>query len=242
MRHYGLIGRRLGHSLSQELFEAQGFKDASYGLYEMESLDRLRQWVEQEHINGFNVTIPYKQEILPLLDAVDDTAAEIGAVNCVSVEDGRLIGHNTDAPAFKETLAERPHGAALILGTGGAAQAVAYALRQLGTEYKFVSRHPERHDNAISYEEATSLLRNIPCRVSTLINATPVGMYPNNGNTPLPLSTLHFPLSTLLVYDLIYNPSQTLLMREAAACGAKVKNGLDMLRKQAELSWRIWGL
>ena len=242
MKKYGLIGRKLGHSLSQELFEAQGFEDACYGLYEMASLDGLRQWVDEEHIDGFNVTIPYKQAIIPLLDAVDDTAAAIGAVNCVSVENGRLIGHNTDAPAFKETLAERPHGAALILGTGGAAQAVAYALRQLGTEYKFVSRHPERHDNAISYEEATSLLRNIPCRVSTLINATPVGMYPNNGNTPLPLSTLHFPLSTLLVYDLIYTPSETLLMREAAACGAKVKNGLDMLRKQAELSWRIWGL
>ena len=129
--------------MSQELFEAQGFKDASYGLYEIESLDGLRQWVEQEHINGFNVTTPYKQEILPQLDAVDDTAAEIGAVNCVSVEGGRLVGHNTDAPSFQQTLeewlpvAELPHRA-FILGTGGAARAVAYALKQLGVEYRFV--------------------------------------------------------------------------------------------------------
>ena len=239
MKKYGLIGRKLGHSLSQELFEAQGFKDASYGLYEMESLDRLRQWVEQEHINGFNVTIPYKQEILPLLDAVDDTAAEIGAVNCVSVEGGRLVGHNTDAPAFQHTLeewlpvSELPH-TALILGTGGAARAVAYALKQLGVEYRFVSRYPELHKDAASYD-------GLPLDV-LIINATPIGMYPDIDSTPLSLSAPCSPRPSLMVYDLIYNPSQTLLMREATACGAKVKNGLEMLRKQAEMSWDIWGL
>jgi shikimate dehydrogenase len=239
LKKYGLIGRKLGHSLSQELFEAQGFKDASYGLYEMESLDGLRQWVEQEHINGFNVTIPYKQKILPLLDAVDDTAAEIGAVNCVSVEGGRLVGHNTDAPAFQQTLeewllvSELPH-TALILGTGGAARAVAYALKQLGVKYRYVSRYPELHKDAVSYD-------GLPLD-ELIINATPIGMYPDIDSTPLPLSAPCSPRPSLMVYDLIYNPSQTLLMRDAAACGAKVKNGLDMLRKQAEMSWDIWGL
>lgn len=237
MKKYGLIGRKLGHSLSQELFEAQGFKDASYGLYEMESLDGLRQWVEQEHINGFNVTIPYKQKILPLLDAVDGTAADIGAVNCVSVENGRLTGYNTDALAFKATLVEPLHGTALILGTGGAARAVAYALRQLGVDYVFVSRHPEQASvkPVIGYDEITP-------QYSVIINATPVGMYPDIDSTPINLSPLISHLSPCLVYDLIYNPSTTLLMRQAETLGARVKNGLDMLRKQAELSWRIWGL
>ena len=237
MRRYGLIGEKLGHSLSQELFEAQGFKDARYGLYEMESLDGLRQWVEQEHINGFNVTIPYKQEIIPLLDAVDDTAAEIGAVNCVSVENGRLVGHNTDAPAFMATFVEPFHGTALLLGTGGAARAVAYALRQLSVDYVFVSRHPEAATMkpVIGYDEITP-------DYSMIINATPVGMYPDTESTPINLSPLTSHLSPCLVYDLIYNPSPTLLMRQAGLLGARVKNGLEMLKRQAELSWQIWGL
>ena len=232
-----MIGRKLGHSLSQELFEAQGFEDACYGLYEMGTLEGLRQWVRDEHICGFNVTIPYKQEILPLLDTIDDTAAEIGAVNCVSVEDGRLIGHNTDSPAFRETLADMPRGAALILGTGGAARAVAHALKQLGTDYVFVSRHPERATvkPVIGYDE-------IMAGYSVIINATPVGMYPEVNNTPIDISSLAPIPSPCLVYDLIYNPSTTLLMRQAEEHGARVKNGLEMLRKQAELSWRTWGL
>ena len=240
MKRYGLIGKRLGHSLSQDLFEAQGFKDACYGLYEMASLDGLRQWVEAEGICGFNVTIPYKQTILPLLDDVDETAAEIGAVNCVSVEEGRLTGHNTDAPAFMDTLAGEPcHGKALILGTGGAARAVAFALRQLEIEYSFVSRHPELHDNAIGYNQLPTTNHPLP---TLIINATPVGMYPDVDHSPLDFSLLASHFSLFLVYDLIYNPSRTLLMREAEVHGAKVKNGLDMLRRQAELSWRIWGL
>ena len=242
----GLKGRTLGHSRSQELFEAQGFKDACYGLYEMETLDGLRQWVEEEHISGFNVTIPYKQEIIPLLDTLDHTAAAIGAVNCVSVEEGRRVGHNTDAPAFQQTLEEwlttlHSTPSAYILGTGGAAQAVAYTLKQLGIEYMFVSRNPEQHEKAVGYEylrgEKPLENRNI-----LIVNATPLGMYPDVDASPIMLSTLHSLFSTLLVYDLIYNPSQTLLMRKAAACGAKVKNGLEMLRKQAEISWQIWGL
>ena len=238
LRKFGLIGKRLGHSLSQELFEAQGFRDAGYGLYEMASLDGLRRWVEAEGISGFNVTIPYKQTILPLLDAVDDMAAEIGAVNCVSVVHGLLVGHNTDAPAFMATLAGEPSlGKALILGTGGAARAVAYALDQMGVEHVFASRKPQTADvePVIGYEDITA-------DYDTIVNATPVGMYPDIGNTPLPLATLVDKTSPLLVYDLVYNPSQTLLMRKAEALGARAKNGLDMLRRQAELSWAIWGL
>lgn len=238
MRKFGLIGKRLGHSLSQELFEAQGFRDAGYGLYEMASLDGLRRWVEAEGISGFNVTIPYKQTILPLLDAVDDMAAEIGAVNCVSVVHGLLVGHNTDAPAFMATLAGEPSlGKALILGTGGAARAVAYALGQMGVEHVFASREPQTADvePVIGYEDITA-------EYDTIVNATPVGMYPDSGNTPLPLATLVDKTSQLLVYDLVYNPTQTLLMREAETLGAMAKNGLEMLRRQAEFSWAIWGL
>lgn len=236
MRKFGLIGKRLGHSLSQELFEAQGFKDAGYGLYEMASLDGLRRWVEAEGISGFNVTIPYKQTILPLLDAVDDMAAEIGAVNCVSVVHGLLVGHNTDAPAFMATLAGEPSlGKALILGTGGAARAVAYALDQMGVEHVFASRKPQTADvePVIGYEDITA-------DYDTIVNATPVGMYPETGRTPLNLSSSVAPLSGVTFYDLVYNPSPTLLLRQAAERGACTKDGLEMLHLQADMSWHFW--
>lgn len=241
MRRYGLIGRKLGHSLSKELFDGQGFDAAEYMLQEMASLDGLRRWVEAEDIRGFNVTIPYKREIIPLLDAMDDTAAEIGAVNCVSVEHGYLMGHNTDAEAFADTFWPLDKDTlCLIMGTGGAARAVGHALRNKGYRHLYVSRTPEAAQvrPTTGYKEA---LRMIDGKVA-VINATPVGMHPNSGDTPLPLTTIRRPLPDLHVYDLVYNPAETRLMREATALGARAKNGLDMLRRQAESSWAIWGL
>lgn len=264
MKRFALIGRKLGHSYSQrwfeELFARLELEDHSYRLVEMPSLEGFRHWVQEEHINGFNVTVPYKQEIIPYLDELDDSAAAIGAVNCVTVERGRLTGHNTDAPAFLQTLEEtlllscnqtfkqscpqaikqsRNHAItqSFILGTGGAAHAVAYALRQLGIPYTFVSRTPERHDNAISYAQLSTQLLTVNCKL-LIINATPVGMYPDIDATPLGL-THAFTHSRIhaFVYDLIYNPSPTRLLREAAALGAKTKDGLEMLHRQAELSW-----
>lgn len=244
MVRYALIGRKLGHSWSQQWFEARfrqsGHADRSYGLHEMDSLDDLRRWVEREGIAGFNVTVPYKQAILPLLDGVDAHAHAIGAVNCVSVEQGRLVGHNTDAPAFLETIQQSAFDIqhAVILGTGGAAQAVAYALRQLGVEPLHVSRHP-RGDHHLNYPDFAQR-RLLPGTL--LVNATPLGMYPDVDASPLP-PPFAFPPSTptsLMVYDLIYNPSPTRLLREAAAHGARTIDGLAMLKRQAELSLAIW--
>ena len=249
MKHFALIGRTLTHSLSKEYFDAQHFADADYTLCPMPSLDGLRRWVEEKGIGGFNVTVPYKQAIIPHLDALSPEAEAIGAVNCVVVDDGRLIGHNTDAPAFRrtlETLLNTKHltpTSAFILGTGGAAHAVAYALGQLGIAHRFVSRTPERYPNAIGYNQLPTIHYPLP---TLIVNATPVGMYPDVDSTPLSLTSpslpSHTPLTPLFVYDLVYNPSPTLLMRQAAALGAQTKDGLEMLHLQAELSWHLWHL
>lgn len=261
MKRFALIGRRLGHSYSQrwfeELFAREGLRGHSYSLVEMPTLEGLRDWVRRDHIDGFNVTVPYKQEIIPLLDALDETAAAVGAVNCVTVERQatsqsgnqaiRLIGHNTDAPAFQETLQvfiqsnNQAIRQSFILGTGGAARAVAYALGALGIEYTFVSRHPDQHEHAISYEELVSFTSHLS-PLTLIVNATPVGMYPAVDATPLDLSPFtqalkHSDNQAILIYDLIYNPSPTRLLREAATLGAQAKDGLEMLHRQAELSW-----
>jgi shikimate dehydrogenase len=252
MRKFALIGKKLGHSYSQrwfeELFVRKGLQDHSYDLVEMPSLDGLREWVQREGICGFNVTVPYKQAIIPLLDELDETAAAIGAVNCVTVEEGRLVGHNADAPAFQLTvnnLQLTGDREAFILGTGGAARAVAYALGQLGIKYTFVSRHPEKHPDLESNIIGYSQFSIFNFQFSILINATPVGMYPAVDATPLDLlprqpNSSFFTLHSSLVYDLIYNPSPTRLLREAALLGATTKDGLEMLHLQAEMSWALF--
>lgn len=246
MACYGLIGRKLGHSYSKIYFE-QKFKDLKllnhrYSLFEIEKLDGLKQLLSQWGLDGFNVTIPYKETIIPMLDNLDETAAEIGAVNCVTVEDGSMTGHNTDAPAFLHTLTHSDFRipdstTAFILGTGGAAKAVAWALRQLGMDYRHVSRHPELHPNTISYTDFSILIEQPSILI---INATPLGMFPDVNTSPVVFSKLKHKPSLLYVYDLIYNPSPTRLLREAAAWGATVKDGLEMLHLQAELSWELF--
>lgn len=245
MRHYALIGRTLTHSHSKLLFDMQGFSDADYRLQSMPSPERLREWVATESIAGFNVTNPYKQTVIPLLDKMSPEAHAIGAVNCVSVEGEHLTGHNTDAPAFLHTLrtlnslGREAFSQAFILGTGGAAHAVAYALDRTGIPCSFVSRSPGYHANAIGYPQLSTLDLQLP---TLIVNATPVGTYPDIDQSPLDLSALHTPLSSVFVYDLVYNPSPTLLLRQAAAAGAAICDGTAMLRRQAELSWDIWGL
>ena len=227
MRHFALIGQSLKHSFSKEYFDVQGFPGADYRLCEMPSVDGLRRWVDDEHIDGFNVTIPFKQAVIPHLDALSPEAAAIGAVNCVVVEAGRLVGHNT----------------------GGAAHAVAYALDRMGIPHTFVSRHPEQHPDAIGYPQLSAIWHAGDSAdnfqpLTLIINATPVGMYPDIDHTPLPLTphTLasHASLTSLLVYDLVYNPDTTLFMRRGAERGAQVKNGLEMLLLQAFASWEMW--
>ena len=241
MKQYGLIGKTLSHSWSrrwfEKMFEREGITDCRYSLYELPSVTRLREWVATNGISGLNVTIPYKEAVIPQLDEIDSVAEAVGAVNCVAVADGRLVGHNTDAPAFLETLQpllQPCHRAALVLGTGGAAKAVGYALRQLGIEYLLVSRTPQQHPHAVSYDDAAGLAASH----LLIVNATPVGMYPNVDGTPWPYP--HLLGKRHLCYDLIYNPETTRFLREAIAAGAHTCSGLAMLERQAQLSWEIW--
>lgn len=245
MKRYALIGRRLGHSYSQqwfgELFARLGLADHRYDLHEMDSLAALHPWVEHEGIAGFNVTVPYKQEVIAYLDTLDETAMAVGAVNCVTVEHGRLVGHNTDAPAFRRSLEAtgwKPRRA-LILGTGGAAHAVALALNELSIHYIYISRTTETKTDEVSLLEVASY-EQIPLLCSQkgtlIVNATPVGMFPDEESSPIPV--IDFPLS--YVYDLTYNPSPTRLMRDALAAGAEVKDGMEMLHLQAEMSWQLF--
>lgn len=249
MGHYALIGGKLGHSFSQRWFEdmfaREGLVGYTYALHEMSSLDGLRQWVTQEQIDGFNVTIPYKKSIISMLDTLSPEAQAIGAVNCVCVDHGRLIGNNTDAPAFGETLDtwidSNKKNHAFILGTGGAAHAVGYALKQRGIEYLYVSRNPEKwnaDNEEIKVIGYTELATNNWPPTTLIINATPVGMWPDIDSSPWPCpEQLN---ENMFVYDLIYNPSPTLLMRQASERGARTTDGLAMLHRQAELSWQLW--
>ena len=201
MRQFGLIGQSLAHSWSPRWFaahfERQGITDACYCLYEMEGLDGLRELIEKEQLQGFNVTIPYKEAIIPYLDQLDDHARAIGAVNCVTVESSRLTGHNTDAPAFLDTLQPllRPcHTAALVLGTGGAAKAVKYALESIGIDVQLVSRTPEAHPGSISY--ATAVAES--ARRLLIVNATPMGMFPHTDASPWPTNSVPTPTMVII--------------------------------------------
>ncbi len=241
MKRYGLIGARLGHSFSQRWFEAmfarEGVGDSVYGLYELDSLAGFRHWVESVGLAGFNVTLPYKVAVMEFLDVLTPEAEAVGAVNCVAVRNGRLIGHNTDAPAFRASLLPllKPwhrQSPALVLGTGGAAKAVAAALRSLDIEPALVSRSPAA--GQITYAEAARRAAS----AFLIVNATPAGMTPRADSTPWPyldnLSPKH------LCFDLVYNPPTTRFLSEAAARGAATANGLEMLHRQAQLSWDYW--
>lgn len=241
MKRYGLIGEKLSHSQSPqwfgEMFRREGITDASYRLYEMDSVDNLRRWVFEDDILGFNVTIPYKETVMAHLDALDEAARAIGAVNCVVRQGDRLVGHNTDAPAFAETLAPLLrlwHSQALVLGTGGAAKAVAYALRGMDINCTMVSRSPDSHPGAVSYTQAAAMAATH----MLIVNATPVGMYPHTAQNPWPDNGVLGPRH--LCYDLIYNPAPTLFLRLAAEQGAATINGTAMLHRQAVLSWELW--
>lgn len=262
MKHYGLIGRPLGHSWSQayfrEKFSKEGIADADYTPFEapadVQDADSLRCWlkgtsgegglVRAHHLLGFNVTLPFKQTLMPLLDEVEEVAQRIGAVNtvCVYWQDEvhfTLRGFNTDAPAFADTLRPRLqpwHTEALVLGTGGAARAVAYALAELGIRPTFVSRTPSRPQPwpTVDYSKAVELARS----VFLLVNATPVGMHPDEASTPWP--DVHTLSPRHLCYDVVYNPEETRFLLQAELCGADTLGGRAMLHRQAELSWQRW--
>lgn len=238
MKRYGLIGTSLEHSFSPRYFKGKferlGLASHHYGAYELSTLDNLPQLIDKERLIGFNITIPFKERILPFLDKLDPTAKGIGAVNCAKKKGAQWIGYNTDAYGFREALLEFANGRslqkALVLGDGGAAKAVVQALSELNIGYDLVSRRGQ-----ITFESLTAS----EVRVADLIvNTTPLGMYPNVASFPeIPYEALH---SNHLVMDLVYNPEQTLFLKKASLTGAHVANGLRMLELQADKSWEIW--
>lgn len=245
MTTYGLIGFPLGHSFSAqyfaEKFEREGIaaRYDNYALTHIADLPALL--MRQPELMGFNVTIPYKQAILPYLDDLSPEARAIGAVNVVRVERSkgrvRLVGYNTDAPAFADTL--RPLlpeacQSALVLGTGGAAKAVQYALAEMGIAVTLVSR-TRRDEHCITYADVTP---QVLADHLVVVNCTPLGMSPDVTTCP-PLPYDHLSARHVL-YDLVYNPAETRFMAEGRRRGSVVKGGWDMLRAQAEGSYRIW--
>lgn len=241
MQRFGLIGKPLSHSFSQryftEKFEREGLVDHRYDPFELGSIEELPQLLRNTpDLRGLNVTIPFKRSVIPLLDSVDPLAAAVGAVNTISVRDGRTTGHNTDVEGFRSTLLPLLKGKkprALVLGSGGASRAVACVLKELGIRFRIVSRSRERGD--MTYD----LLDPIVISVCPLIiNTTPLGMFPNVDTRPaLPYEAIG-PQHVLI--DLVYNPSETAFLSEGRARGAHVTNGAHMLEAQAEASWRIW--
>ena len=243
MRTFGLIGKDIDYSFSRAYFNqkfSEGNIDAVYKNFDLEKIARFHAIIKANHaIAGLNVTIPYKEAIIPYLDEVEDTARAIGAVNTIKLrDDGKLIGYNTDYFGFTEALMPflKPHHTkALILGTGGASKAIAYALEKLNIQYKYVSR--TKTPGNFTYSELTAtILEEHPL----IINCTPLGTFPNiEAYPPIPVEHLS---SQHLVFDLIYNPSHTKLMKLALKQHAKVTNGLAMLEFQAEKAWEIWNL
>lgn len=246
MRKFGLIGFPLKHSFSKkyftEKFEREGLRDCQYEMFEIDSVDKIKQVLaENPELIGLNVTIPYKEQIIPYLDELESGCKSIGAVNTVKVTDRGLIGYNTDYIGFKQSLsAWLPTGPvkALVLGTGGASRAVKQALHDLSIPFLMVSRNMSDHQGMVTYQE----LNRSPEILDThhlIINTTPLGTFPNTEEMPLlPLSYLS---DKHMVYDLVYNPEKTFLMRTVENVGGLVKNGLEMLHLQAEASWEIWG-
>jgi shikimate dehydrogenase len=241
---FGLIGYPLEHSASARYFtskfERERLNNYSYSLFPLMHLDEIKALTASiPGLQGLNVTIPYKQSIIPLLDQLDPVAAEIGAVNTVVVKRNNkgflLSGYNTDAKGFRLSLPQDfNHTHALVLGTGGASAAVTYVLKTMGIEVLKVSRD-KRSEGIIGYEEIN---KDVLERFTFIINSTPSGMFPQTNAAPaLPFHLLgprHF------VYDLIYNPAETLLLKQAREAGASTQNGMEMLKLQAELAFKIW--
>lgn len=241
---YGLLGYPLGHSFSKNFFNKKFESekiDAEYINFEIPDINMLMEVIsEYYNLNGLNVTIPYKEQVIPFLDELDEDAADIGAVNVIKIirnnGEMKLKGYNSDIIGFCDSITPllQPHmKKALILGTGGAAKAVFYGLKKLGIEGQFVSRR--KTDTAITYSEIDNKIMDTH---HVIVNTTPLGMYPNIDESPdIPYEML---TNKHLCYDLLYNPDETLFMKNAKAHDATTKNGLEMLLLQAFASYDIW--
>lgn len=244
MRRFGLIGRTLGHSFSAryfaDKFQREDLADTHrYDLFELPEIECVKELIATtEGLVGFNVTIPYKQQIIPHLDSLSTEARNIGAVNCVKIEpDGRLTGYNTDIDGIRlsldKLLGSIEIDAALVLGTGGASQAVQYVLAERNIPYSIVSRDSAKGN--LTYDD---LKVEITSSHHLIINSSPVGMYPHVDQCPdIPYQLL---TADHYLFDLVYNPERTLFAERAATMGAHTLCGLDMLYAQAESAWRIW--
>jgi shikimate dehydrogenase len=241
MRLFGLIGYPLTHSFSKnyfaEKFKKEGIENCSYENFALAKISELLKVLDNNpDLQGLNVTIPYKESVLPFLNESDEVMKKIGACNCIKIENKKLIGYNTDVIGFENSLLDKlnpGHKNALILGTGGAAKAVEFVLRKRKIHYKYVSRYPSVKN--FSYEQLTSVIIK---EHSLIINTSPLGMYPKVTEAPpLPYEAItekHF------LFDLIYNPEKTLFLKKGEERGAVIQNGFDMLIYQAEESWKIW--
>ena len=239
----GLIGYPLVHSFSKkyfnEKFDNENIKNVSYQNYELKNINELKSLIKRNSdLRGLNVTIPYKEKVIKYLDKIDEKYLNIGAVNVIKIIDNKLFGINTDYEAFKITLKEwldnSFNSKALILGTGGSSKSVSLALKELNIDHNFVSR--KKRKNVFSYEELLDI--KIFSNYKLIINTTPLGMYPKINlfpNIPYSLITKNYYL-----YDLVYNPETTRFLEKGKRKGAKIKNGLEMLHLQAELSWNYW--
>ncbi|HSF46368.1 MAG TPA: shikimate dehydrogenase [Chitinophagaceae bacterium] len=241
MRKFGLIGYPLSHSFSKkyfsDIFSKEGI-DAEYNNYPIENISMVRSLLEDPLLEGINVTIPYKEAVISYLDELSEAVKEIGACNCIRIRDGRTKGFNTDVLGFDRSLSKklRPvNDKALVLGTGGAAKAVCYVLRQRNIPFWQVSRKPK--EGIISYADVTHAMIE---EHRLLINTTPLGMYPNTNECPaLPYEAItpdHY------LYDLVYNPEKTLFLQKGEERGAVIENGHDMLIIQANESRKIWNI
>ena len=242
MYHFGLIGHPVGHSLSKEWMTkriAELGIDADYRAIDLINITDFNELLHKQQWSGLNVTIPYKRAIIPYLDHLSPTAQAVGAVNTIIfLPNGQLIGDNTDVVGFQTTLiphlANNQHYHALILGTGGASKAVEYVLYKLGIDYAKVSRN-NIDTNTITYDQLTN---EMVCSHHIIINTTPLGMWPNtNAAAAIPYHSL---TPRHILYDLVYNPLETLFLLQGKAHNATTISGIDMLYAQAEASLRLW--
>ena len=240
MTKFGIIGYPLGHSFSKGFFTEKFAREsinAQYLNFEIPDVAMLSDVLrDNPELRGLNVTLPHKQAVIPLLDELSDEAREIGAVNVIRIRDGRLKGFNSDIIGFTnsiKSLLMPHHKKALILGTGGASKAIRVGLNRLGIEWTYVSRSPR--EGMITYEDITAETLQA---YTVIVNCSPVGMFPNVAQAPeIPYDCLS---DKHLLFDLVYNPEETLFMKKGRAEGATVKNGLEMLHLQAIASWDFW--
>ncbi len=241
-RKFGLIGKNIDYSFSKKYFSEKFKKenlDCTYSNFDIENISLIESILQKNGISGYNVTIPYKQEIIKFLDEIDEVAKAIGAVNTIKKIDNKNIGFNTDSIGFEKSLIplieNKKPDSALILGGGGASKAVKYVLKKIKINYSTVSRKEGKSE--FIYENLNDVIIN---RFKMIINCSPVGTFPNINKCPnIPYKHL---TKEHVLYDLVYNPIESLFLRRGRELGCKTKNGLEMLEIQANESWRIWNI